>query len=75
MNAAYAKMKQVEEEIKELLRDMDEVKNFKEENKNNLEPLISEKKAQYAAEIEELKEKKKALKSAHEKARDEWEDQ
>jgi len=27
---------------------MDEVKNFKEENKNSLEPLIAEKKSEYA---------------------------
>jgi len=27
---------------------MNEIKNFKEENRNNLEPLIAEKKSEYA---------------------------
>jgi len=74
MNGAYAKLKITEDEIKELQNDMNEVKNFKEENKNSLEPLIAEKKLEYATHIDELKAKKKTLKEEHDKTREEWED-
>lgn len=47
MNEAYAKLKQTEDSIRELQNDMNEIKNFKEENRNNLEPLIAEKKQEY----------------------------
>lgn len=53
---------------------MDEVKNFKEENKNQIEPLIAEKKSEYASKIDELKAKKKSIKEEHDKAREEYED-
>jgi len=53
---------------------MDEVKNFKEENKNSLEPLIAEKKSEYASKIDVLKAKKKEIKEEHDKALDAYDD-
>lgn len=40
---------------------MTEIRNFKEENKNNLEPLIAEKKKEYQEKIDEFRDKKKAI--------------
>lgn len=54
---------------------MDELRNFNEENKNNVEPLIAEKKTEYASKIDELKEEKKKIKEEHDKARDAWEEE